>query len=82
MARFMNLTVAEFQGAGPVAEQQPAQRVMLNIEHIVAISEGKARTGYPNGFTMITMRSIGEGGTSEVYFVSEKLETIARNLPI
>lgn len=82
MARFLKLTVAQFQGAGPVAERPPEQRVLLNIEHIVAISEGNPRTGYPDGFTMITMRSIGEGGTSEVYFVSEKLETIARSLPI
>jgi hypothetical protein len=83
MSRFLKLTVAQYKSPGDAPDATyPVVNVMLNIEHIVSITEGMPRTGYPDGFTMITMSSVGEGGVSEVYFVAEKLDFISRNLPI
>jgi len=86
MARFMKLTVAQYKSPGDAPDAvYPVQRVMLNIEHIVAINEGVPRTGYPDGFTMVTMTSHsrdGDQGGSEVYYVAESLDLISRNLPI
>lgn len=82
MARFLNLTVAQFQGAVPPAEPLPTQRVLLNVDHVVSVSEGAPRMGYPDGFTMITTTSRTENGMSEVYYVAEKVDYISRGLPI
>lgn len=86
MARFLKLTVAQYKAPADAPDTvYPVQRVMLNIEHIVAINEGKPRSGYPDGFTMITMTSQsvdGDSGGSEVYYVAETLDLISRSLPI
>ena len=87
MARFMKLTVAQYKSPADPAgtEYPPDSKVLLNIDHVAAVSEGKPRSGYPDGFTMVTMTSqsitAGEGG-SEVYYVQESLELISKNLPI
>lgn len=79
MARFLNLTLAIFRDSSP-----ETHRVMLNIEHVVSVSELKPCDNYPSGGSIITMTSVttSDGLFSETYYVRETVDHISRNLPI